>query len=73
MENKAVYRVETGVERSIDFSFKRVDKATLTGKVRFEQLNRPWMYKGKAFHKVGMATAKPREMMPGILGSKEVS
>lgn len=28
--------VEIRVERSIGFNFKRVDKAALTGKVRFE-------------------------------------
>lgn len=60
-------------ERSIGFNFKSVGKATLTGKVRFEQLSGPWRCKGKASQKVGIATAKPREKMPGVLRSKEVS
>lgn len=61
------------VERSIDFNFKSVGKATLTGKVRIEQLSGPWRCKGKASQKVGTATAKPRGKMPGVLRSKEVS
>lgn len=62
--------IEIGVERSIGFSLKRVDKARLTGKVRFKQLSELCRYEGKAFQIVGIATTKPRGRMPGVLRSR---
>ena len=60
-------RIEITIERSISVIFRRVNKASLTGKVRSGQLTELHRSKGKAFQAVGPGTTKSRGRMSGVL------
>lgn len=59
-------RIEITIERSVSVIFRRVNKASLTGKVGFGQLTELHRSKGKAFQTVGPGTTKSRGRMSGV-------
>lgn len=64
-------RIEITIERSVSVIFRRGNKASLTGKVRFGQLSELRRSKGKAFQIMGPGATKSRGRMPSVLRSRK--
>ena len=63
-------RIDITIERSISVIFRRVNKASLAGKVRFGQLSELHRSKGKAFQIMGPGATKFRGRMPVFSGAE---